>query len=530
MRRVLYIYILLLFSMIAKSEDKTVIYRDLFLNPTNWSTTDGAEFKQEKPYHTLYLQLNQGKGVNTEKLLARQDVFGNAATSEKKSVSIECDLTEKLEKYSGCEIEVAVDIKAQNVTGELKPWEGVRTVLNFQTRTTSFGSSAYHLHGTFDWKTITFRTRIPERIEKITLLLGIVAENGSARIRNLRISQTDISRKERRKNWNPEKLYKGHSLPRLRGLNNYVEAKVEEITCGWKANVTKYSFPMPPPSVTQDALDGYLKPILDKIDKAVDKLRPSGAYLVIQLHNTAFTRQNGNDLYYTRPEYAELFARTWKRVAEHYKKEHDVIWGFELMNESAMRSIPAPGCPDYEELMEMAAKEINRTDPKRTIIVQPEEWWGMNAFYKLRPIKAKNIVYAVHFYAPFKITHQNLWKTGTPLPYPGMCQGVYWNRNTLRQEMESARDFQKAYNVHMFVSEFSCIRWAPGAAQWLEDAISLFEEYGWDWMYHDIYGFNGWSPELGSDRNNLKRITGNPRESILKKWMNRNQFRKEAKK
>ena len=523
-------WILFLFPLIATSGERSLIYQDAFRNPVNWKTSEGAEFHQESPYNVLHLQLRSGEKQTTERLLAQQDVFGNMAVSKKKSVSAECDLTDSLKMYSGSEIEVCVEIKAWNVAGKLMPWEGIRTVLNFQTPTSSFGSSAYELHGTFDWKTVSFRIRIPDRIEKITMLLGMVAESGTAQLRNLQIFMTDRSRKDHRGNWKPERVYKGHSLPRLRGLNNYTESKVEDMTLNWKANVTKYSFPMPPPSVTPETLKKYLAPILIKIDRAVEKLRSSGAYLIIQLHNTAYTRENGNDLYYKRPEYADLFVQTWRLIAEHYKNEHEVIWGFELMNESSLRTIPASGCPDYEGLMERAAGEINQTDSERTIIVQPEEWWGMNAFYKLRPIKAKNIVYAIHFYAPFKITHQNLWKPGVPLPYPGRCQGVYWDRNTLRRELESARDFQKAYNVHMFVSEFSCIRWAPGAAQWLEDAISLFEEYGWDWMYHDIYGFDGWSPELGSDRKNLKRVFQNPRERVLKKWMAKNHFRKEVKK
>jgi len=62
-----------------------------------------------------------------------------------------------------------------------------------------------------------------------------------------------------------------------------------------------------------------------------------------------------------------------------------------------------------------------------------------------------------------------------------------------------AREFQLEHGVRMFVGEFSAIRWAPGAAKWLEDAISVFEEYGWDWTYHSYAGWNGWNPTFPPD-------------------------------
>ncbi len=69
---------------------------------------------------------------------------------------------------------------------------------------------------------------------------------------------------------------------------------------------------------------------------------------------------------------------------------------------------------------------------------------------------------------------------------------------------ESVREFQLAYNVHIYVGEFSAIRWAPGAAKYLSDCIDLFEEYNWDWTYHAFREWDGWSIEHGElDRREL---------------------------
>ena len=86
------------------------------------------------------------------------------------------------------------------------------------------------------------------------------------------------------------------------------------------------------------------------------------------------------------------------------------------------------------------------------------------------------------------------------------------------------REFQLAYNVHIYVGEFSAIRWAPGAADYLRDCIELFEEYGWDWTYHAYREWDGWSVEHGSDRDNRQPVEGSTdRKELLLSWFARNQ-------
>ena len=65
--------------------------------------------------------------------------------------------------------------------------------------------------------------------------------------------------------------------------------------------------------------------------------------------------------------------------------------------------------------------------------------------------------------------------------------------------MKGAIEFQKKYGVKIFVGEFSVIRWAPGAAQWLSDVIEIFEKHHFSWTYH-CYGYwNGWNPTFSAD-------------------------------
>ena len=104
------------------------------------------------------------------------------------------------------------------------------------------------------------------------------------------------------------------------------------------------------------------------------------------------------------------------------------------------------------------------------------------------------MIYQVHMYVPGEFTHQGVYGSSTGVRYPGKIGATEWNKEQLRKVLQPVREFQLAYNVHIYVGEFSAIRWAPGdsAYRYLKDCIELFEEYGWDWTYHAYREWDGW--------------------------------------
>ena len=110
------------------------------------------------------------------------------------------------------------------------------------------------------------------------------------------------------------------------------------------------------------------------------------------------------------------------------------------------------------------------------------------------------------------------------IAYPGKIGNTEWDKDQLRKVLEPAREFQLAYNVHIYVGEFSAIRWAPGAVDYLRDCIELFEEYGWDWTYHAFREWDGWSVEHGPDRSDHSRATTpTARQQLLQSWYAKNE-------
>jgi len=62
-------------------------------------------------------------------------------------------------------------------------------------------------------------------------------------------------------------------------------------------------------------------------------------------------------------------------------------------------------------------------------------------------------------------------------------------------------DEPHSFNVDICIGEFSAVRWAKGADQYLSDLIDVMEENHWDWSYHAFREWPGWSLEVGEDKN-----------------------------
>ena len=85
------------------------------------------------------------------------------------------------------------------------------------------------------------------------------------------------------------------------------------------------------------------------------------------------------------------------------------------------------------------------------------------------------------------------------------------------------RDFQLAYNVPIYIGEFSAIRWGKGSDQYLKDVTDIFEEYGWDWSYHAFREWSGWSLEHGDvETDSQPAATPPSRQTVIRKWFSQN--------
>jgi hypothetical protein len=98
-------------------------------------------------------------------------------------------------------------------------------------------------------------------------------------------------------------------------------------------------------------------------------------------------------------------------------------------------------------------------------------------------------------YLPHTYTHQGIHGRKLGYAYPGMASWLFWDKKALEQSLAALRQFQLQYDAPVWIGEFSAVRWAPGAEQYIKDLTSIFKTYGWGWAYHAYQEYHGWNPD-----------------------------------
>ncbi len=436
-----------------------------------------------------------------------------------------------LTKYRGCRLEFECIAKADNVSKPPAAYLGVKFMLYYRSEKAGpFWRNENDVYGTFDWQTLRFSVLLEPDASDGEIILGLQESSGKVWFDNIKIMVTKMPLMRPTPMNNPPPPFKGHDLPRLRGVmspNVFRDDDLRVLGKEWKANVIRWQLTRNwgKPGTDRDLAeyDRWLDGRLDELDKALGACLRYGIKVVVDMHSPPGGRYQNNDLaIFNEPQYQDHWVALWEKIARRYKG-HPAIWGYDLINEP-VQTAPSPnGVADYLDAQVRAAKAIRAIDPDRPIFIEASEWDSAAGYKELEPVDVPNVIYQVHMYAPFEFTHQGVKGKWTPTPYPGKIGDMVWDKQQLRKALQPVRDFQLAYNVHIFVGEFSAIRWAPGAANYLRDCIDIFEEYGWDWTYHAYREWDGWSVEHGSDpQDHLPTKAPSDRKTILLNWFGKN--------
>ena len=103
---------------------------------------------------------------------------------------------------------------------------------------------------------------------------------------------------------------------------------------------------------------------------------------------------------------------------------------------------------------------------------------------------------------------------------------LFRSKAELERALHPVVDFQKRFNVQIYMGEFSAIRLAPNqsAHRYLKDVIDIFEAHDWDWSYHAFREWSGWSVEHTEDpQNNQPAAQPTERQKLLQSWYAKNQ-------
>lgn len=407
--------------------------------------------------------------------------------------------------------------KAQNVTKPSYPYLGVKYMLYFKTKNGEFWENENNVYGTFDWKELYFLAEIPKDVDDAQLFLGLQGSSGKVWFDKLSVIILDPRSSENSKN---QTHWRGVMSPIMFRDEDFRTLGIE-----WNANLIRWQLNryLENPYLDRNLAeyDQWLNNKLIELDQVVSACSKYGINLVIDLHSPPGGRyKNGNTVMFFEKKYNDYFIKVWDKIAKRYKG-NPIIWGYDLINEP-VQAKSSPSGMGYLETQEKAAKAIREIDQNTSIIIEVNDHDAPNEFQSLTPLDISNVIYEAHMYLPVEYTHQGVVNKLVNITYPGIIARKLYNKETLRTILEPIRNFQLAYNAHIYIGEFSAIRWAPGAAQYLSDCIDIFEEYGWDWTYHSYREWPGWSVEYENGKSDKIAIKNPDRKNILLYWFQKN--------
>jgi hypothetical protein len=273
------------------------------------------------------------------------------------------------------------------------------------------------------------------------------------------------------------------------------------------ANVVRVFAP-----VTLDAgTDSYAVDTTD-VDNAVSYAKTLGYRVVIVF----FPPENANDTvppqpYWTDKSLQASLVSNWVTVATRYTG-NPVVAGYDLVNEPiASEGGTTAGASQWISLATTMMTAIRTVDPDHVIIFEPSpgaipEAFSLLTAQVMAPLLAfENVVYSVHDYEPYAISSQGVGggTVSETYPSPATADIGLVDKKTLADQLNPVVQFAANFNLPIYVGEFSCVRWAPIAANglptannYVTDQISLFEAQGWSWNYHAWQQYQGWDPEL----------------------------------
>ena len=438
-----------------------------------------------------------------------------------------------IEAVRGKWVSLQAEVKAEAISRKPEDWNGIKVMLKVETPNGDEWPQLTLPAGTFAWTSFSTRIFVPPDATAATLHLGLEKVTGTAWFDNIRIT---LVREHTEVPPAPagQPIFKGHSTSGLRGAMVHPEMTQEDLRIfaeEWGGNLIRCQLLyLPPKGAEQDfgAYDLWLDRALKKLDEVIVWARKYGVKVVVDLHSPPGGNVGGGWVatasgdFWKSPAAQRHFLDVWRKIATRYREESETIWGFDLLNEPDDRTVSA-ACDDWQSLAGQAAQVIREIHPDRTLIVEPNSWGSAEGFRGFRPLDLPNVVYSFHMYTPFAFTHQGVDGPAPALRYPGPIEGKPWDRQALQESLAPAIAFTKRYRVHLYVGEFSAIRWAPGAETYLSDLITLFESQGWDWTYHSYREWHGWNLELGTDRNDqTSRPDSNARRDAIIEGLKKN--------
>lgn len=217
----------------------------------------------------------------------------------------------------------------------------------------------------------------------------------------------------------------------------------------------------------------------ERIDWVVKNAKKQQMAVIIDFHHY-------NEMMESYSTHKERFLSIWDQIARRYQQESDSVY-FELLNEP---NGSFSNSNAWNQVLNEAIKVIRASNPRRTIIVGPGDWYSINRLYDLQlPEADRNLIVSFHYYQPFHFTHQGAdWVDGSS-PWLGTTwTGTPEQQSDMLRDLDLAKQWSELNARPLFMGEFGAFSKADmdSRARWTAFLARSAEQRGFSWSYWEF--------------------------------------------
>jgi endoglucanase len=226
---------------------------------------------------------------------------------------------------------------------------------------------------------------------------------------------------------------------------------------------------------------------LSRIKQVVDTALKYKLHAIINMHH--------HDSLFANPDKQKVrFLSQWNQIAEYFRNYPDSLL-FEVLNEPNGNLTAAK----WNTFFSDALYEIRKSNPSRCVLMGVAEWGGLSGLSSLLIPPDENLILTIHYYNPFKFTHQGAEWAGAESQ---SWLGTKWNdteaeRQTVEGEFRNAIQFSQNQHIPVHIGEFGAYSKADEASRvrWTTFLSRWFEEQKFSWAYWEFdAGFGIYDP------------------------------------
>ncbi len=231
------------------------------------------------------------------------------------------------------------------------------------------------------------------------------------------------------------------------------------------------------------------------VDRTVDAALRLGLDVVLDVHHFDAV---STEVERERPRFLAL----WSQIARRYAAVGPRL-RFELLNEPH-EPLTAGA---WNALLAEALAVVRSSNPARAVVVGPARWNTVDALPALCLPDDDHLVVTVHYYSPFRFTHQGAGWLDAADGWLGTTWGSKAERARVRADLERAAAWARVRGRPLFLGEFGTIANARMAdrAAWTALVRSEAERLGIAWALWDLAtDFGAFDPDRGAWRAPLR--------------------------